>query len=89
MDRTLRISSIEFNKILRSATLDKWINEDDAAKLTGVSKKTLQNKVSAKQIPVEAISEGVGGRFYDKEFLIGLKKMNKKAGAETPAVNSN
>lgn len=75
MPRTLTIPSKEWAKVMRVIELQKWINEDEAAKLLGVTKKTMQNKVSTGEIPDTMYSVGVSGkRFYDKEMLMGLQK---------------
>jgi hypothetical protein len=77
MDRMYSIPAKEWKKLIDVIDLNKWINEDQAAELLGIKKTTLQNKIYKKEIPVQAMSIGVGGaRFFDREYLIGLKKPN-------------
>lgn len=83
MARATAIKTSDLQKLLTGITIDKWINEEKAADLMGMKKKSFQNLIYAGKIPEEAIKVGVNGvRFFDKEILIGL---NEKAPVEASA----
>lgn len=50
----------------------EWVNEQQAAELLDITVRTLQNKVSAMEIPRSYYRVGVAGkRFFNKEKLMG------------------
>ena len=69
------MNSYNQSKKLTNITSGDWINFEEAAKLLGVSKKTLTNYCSPKcqKIPLESIRIGcTGKKFFNKNVLIGI-----------------
>lgn len=52
----------------------EWVNEEEACKLLGIKKNTIQNYVSTGRIKESAVSRGVSNRkFYHVPQLMGLQ----------------
>lgn len=56
-----------------TAITQEWVNSTEAAKLLGISTKTLTNYVCSEKIPPRAIRVGcTGKKFFNVNILIGL-----------------
>lgn len=71
----------DVHKLVRAAEIilqqrqGEQINEEEACKLLGITKKTIQNMVSNQSIPPSMYTVGIGGnRFYFKNKLINTNK---------------
>lgn len=77
---TTVIPTTELNKMKRTLqridnmlSAQEMINEEEACKLLGITKRTIGNYVSNGNITKDMYTVGVGGnRFYYKQKLIGL-----------------
>lgn len=67
-----RLRKIE--RMLEQVIKPEQINEEEASRLLGVSKKTIMNYVISGKIPADYYTVGIGGnRFYFKDKLMGTK----------------
>lgn len=73
----------QVREMFRYMENSNWINEDDACNLLGWKKRTLASRVSDGTIPPDHFRTGIRGkRFFDKAFLIGIKKPAVQATGE-------
>ena len=53
---------------------NEWISEEEACKLLGIKKNTIQNYVCTGKIKEEIVSRGLrNNKFYHKPSLMGLE----------------
>lgn len=63
----------ELQEVKTLLNISDLISEEDAANLLGVSVKSIQNKVSAKQLEGTYIINAIGKRNFFKSKLLNLK----------------
>lgn len=64
----------KLDRLIERIGVDNMINEDEAAKLLGITTRSLKNKYHRKELE-GMYTVGVGGnRFYYKDKLMGLNK---------------